>query len=71
MQPMERRERVTLHRIVLSPLLLLVALLTGLGLNLSPASATGGPETRVSVSEQSSPVTTGDCQIDRIEISLD
>jgi hypothetical protein len=35
------------RRRLLSPLLLLVALLTSLGLNLTPASATGEPETRV------------------------
>ena len=42
-----RLDAVTRRRLFLSPLLLLVALLTGLGLNTSSASASIGPETRV------------------------
>ena len=42
-----RLDSVTRRRLFLSPLLLLVALLTGLGLNTSSASASAGPETRV------------------------
>ena len=42
-----RLDSVTRRRLFLSPLLLLVALLTGLGLNTSSAAASAGPETRV------------------------
>jgi hypothetical protein len=46
-------------RLVLSPLWLLVALLTTLALNASPAAASGGPETRVRAIPTTTPVAVG------------
>jgi Restriction endonuclease fold toxin 9 len=48
------------NRLLLSPLLLLVALLTGLGLNLSSATASAGPETRVRANQHVSAVSVGE-----------